>query len=449
MQGWLSAVLFAILCLPFYPIQAANDDADKLARDNYYRQARDYLKSIIYTPEAVENWLAGKIVYGEQYHPVLGWIHNDRIIQHGVGQSYSVYHYESNGARRIIAYRDEPCRINTYGDSFTSCEQVNDGETWQEVLANHLGEPVRNYGIGGYSVYQSYRRMLLEEEQTSAPYIIFNIFDDDHYRNLTGWRNIRLGLTVQTRPDVSSPTLPYIKTNPAKNEFIECDNPCSVPESVYNLCDEDWLFDHFKDNFVLKLIIAGRNLGQNQAERSYPVIQELAREHGLEMTVDSPELLKKAVDHVFTNAGLYASKRIVDLVEKYAAERGKKVLYVLSFQNITVKKAVETGTRFDQDFVDYLESHNLPYVDLLKAHLTDYAQYKVSFDDYAGQYWIGHYSPRGNFFEAEAIRNKLVEMLDPKPDPYRAPSQAYYESPWEGRKTEPRRSRSIESVPPK
>ena len=55
---------------------------------------------------------------------------------------------------------DRPCRMNTYGDSFTQCHQVSDGETWQEYLAAHLGEPVRNFGVGGYGVYQAYRRML-------------------------------------------------------------------------------------------------------------------------------------------------------------------------------------------------------------------------------------------------------------------------------------------------
>ena len=29
---------------------------------------------------------------------------------------------------------------------------MNDGETWQEYLAAHLREPIRNYGVGGYSV---------------------------------------------------------------------------------------------------------------------------------------------------------------------------------------------------------------------------------------------------------------------------------------------------------
>jgi len=34
-----------------------------------------------------------------------------------------------NGSRSTIANR--PCRINTYGNSFTQCHQVSDGETWR------------------------------------------------------------------------------------------------------------------------------------------------------------------------------------------------------------------------------------------------------------------------------------------------------------------------------
>ena len=61
-------------------------------------------------------------------------------------------------------YKDKPCRINTYGNSFTLCHQVSDGETWQEYLAGHLGEPIRNFGMGGFGVYQAYRRMVREEQ---------------------------------------------------------------------------------------------------------------------------------------------------------------------------------------------------------------------------------------------------------------------------------------------
>ena len=59
----------------------------------------------------------------------------------------------------MINYSDEECRIASYGDSFTQCHQVSDGETWQETLAAHIGEPIRNFGVGGYGVYQAYLRL--------------------------------------------------------------------------------------------------------------------------------------------------------------------------------------------------------------------------------------------------------------------------------------------------
>jgi len=402
------------------------------AEKGYYERARAYLDTLLYSREAVTKWINGVVAYGEEYHDVLGWVHNPRTIKHGVDGSYAIYEYDEDGARRVMAYRGQPCRINTYGDSMTSCEQVNDGETWQEFLAIHIREPIRNFGIGGYSVYQSYRRMLLEEAKVGAPYIIFNVFYDDHYRNLTGWRNIRLGITQAMRAEVSSPTLPYIKSNPAKGEFIECENLCPTPASVYNLCDGNWVFETFKDNFVLKLMVARRDWLAGQPERSYGMIEALAREHGLDMTVNSGESLEEAMHTIYTQAGIFASMRIVDKMEAYAKENGKKVLYVLSYGDNIFKETLQTGKRFDQAFVDYLKEKGLPYVDTMEAHLADFARYKISAEDYAKQHWIGHYSPRGNFFQARAIKDALVAMLEPKPTPYAVHESATFESPWEG-----------------
>ena len=36
----------------------------------------------------------------------------------------------------------------------------------------------RNFGVGGFSGYQAYRRMLREEAVVPAEHIVFNIFDD-------------------------------------------------------------------------------------------------------------------------------------------------------------------------------------------------------------------------------------------------------------------------------
>ena len=64
----------------------------------------------------------------------------------------------------------------------------------------------RNYGIGGHSVYQAYRRMLIVERDYPAEYVILNVWDDDHFRNLDAWRSIRMGRQGRF-------TLPHLRVN--------------------------------------------------------------------------------------------------------------------------------------------------------------------------------------------------------------------------------------------
>jgi hypothetical protein len=64
----------------------------------------------------------------------------------------------------------------------------------------------------------------------------------------------------------------------------------------------------------------------------------------------------------------------------------------------------------------------LPMVDLMQSHQDDFASFKDSSRDYLAKYWIGHYNPLGNHFCANAIRPQLIELLEPKPLPYRAGS---------------------------
>ena len=179
-------------------------------------------RRILYVKEDLAAWLAGRAFPFSKYDPELGYLHIDRDFKEGLDGAVCPYRYDRLGARRTIAHADKPCRINTYGNSFTSCEQVSDGETWQEVLAAHLGEPVRNYGIGGYSVYQAYLRMQREEKRAPAQYIIFNIFDDDHYRNLHGWQRLRFGVNRKS----TNPPMPYVRVDPDTGTFEELPNPC-------------------------------------------------------------------------------------------------------------------------------------------------------------------------------------------------------------------------------
>ena len=354
--------------------------------------ARDYLKGLLLTRDDVDAWLAGTAFPFSRYDAELGYLHIDRDFKEGIGGAICRYRYDRLDARRTIACADQPCRINTYGNSFTSCEQVSDGETWQEFLAAHLGEPVRNYGIGGYSVYQAYLRMLREQRRAPARYVIFNVFDDDHYRNLHGWQRIRFGVNRKA----TNPTIPYLVVNPQTGEFIERPNPCPTPESLYQLCDLDAVCRLFQHDFVLKSRLA-RDARRSQGQ---------------------PVPASDYDDAEFNGHALFATQRIIEKVAAFAAAHERHILYVLSYSPHSIQRYLEKGDRFDRPLVDFFEERRLPYVDLLKAHAADYERYHVAPAEYLAQYFIGHYNPLGNFFCAFAIKDKLVEMLDPKPPAY-------------------------------
>ncbi len=377
--------------------------------------ARDYLKSILYTKTEVQQWLAGQAFPFAKYSSEFGWLLRNARFQDGMDGSTSVYTYGPLDERITIHYRDQPCRINTYGNSYTQCHQVSDGETWQEVMAAHLQEPVRNFGVGGWSVYQAYRRMLKEEQRVPAEYIIFNIYDDDHFRSLDSWRNIR----VPKHERFIEPTLPHVVVNVKEERFEERPNVCPTPESVYSLCDLDWVAETFKDDFSLKIMLAHLNAKTKNPELAYAEALKLATTHGIVTRIDTAAGLSQTADQLHHQSAYFASQRIVEKIEAFAKAQNKKVLFVLSYPPKSVTRFVTEGVRADQPFVDFLKQRGSPVVDLMQAHMADFALFKGEVKEYLAKYWVGHYNPRGNYFCAYAMMQKLVEVLNPKPLAYR------------------------------
>ena len=56
---------------------------------------------------------------------------------------------------------------------------------------------------------------------------------------------------------------------------------------------------------------------------------------------------------------------------------------------------------------------------MLEWHTADYKQYKLDVESYLDKYFIGHYNPLGNFSCAMALKDPLINMLDPLPSAYR------------------------------
>jgi hypothetical protein len=213
--------------------------------------------------------------------------------------------------------------------------------------------------------------------------------------------------------------MPYIRrANPKTGEFVESGNPCPTEESLYNCCDLDWVLNRFKDDFFMPILLARANLRNNTPSAAYTDIENLARDQGIPAEIGSPEELNRSLEIVLNDAALYASVRIVDEIEEFSRAHNQRVLYVLSHVQAHVQRMLEEGYRFDQPFVDYLRTKGLPFVDLMEVHRKDFEHFNGTVADYLKRYYIGHYNPEGNRLTAFAIKDRLVEMMDPKPPAY-------------------------------
>jgi hypothetical protein len=94
-------------------------------------------------------------------------------------------------------------------------------------------------------------------------------------------------------------------------------------------------------------------------------------------------------------------------------------MILLSFGSGNIARHLSGEPRFDQSFVEWLKGKPYPVIDMRDAFTADYRKYKIDIEEYLAPFYNGHHTPRGNFFTAWAIKDRLIQWLNPKPTPYR------------------------------
>jgi hypothetical protein len=100
-----------------------------------------YLRDSAISREVIDDFIQRP--HWAMFDPELGYILHNSLVQWGVGDSRTIETFLPGGARSRFLYAGRKPRINTYGNSFTECTQVSDGETWQEYLARPRDLPRR------------------------------------------------------------------------------------------------------------------------------------------------------------------------------------------------------------------------------------------------------------------------------------------------------------------
>lgn len=382
-----------------------------------------YVRSNVAARHEIEVFLNGK--GWAQFDAELGYILGNAMPHDGFEKSATLSTVQANGARTSFMYAGRPCRINTYGDSFTQCHQVNDGETWQEYLAAHLGEPVRNFGMGGYGVYQAYRRMIREEQTDhAAEYLIFYLWGDDHVRSLLRCRymNFREWTARQTVIEGEGVMFhgnfwPNVEMDLATGEMVEHESRVRSAAELFHMTDPDWMVENLRGDLALQMCLFKKGL---IAAPDWTALRRLSELLHCAVDLDDPTKREESVTALLDAYSFAATKLILTKAQAFATERGKKLLVVLFDPNRVTRPLLTGGTRYDQPVVDFLRERGFKFFDMNLVHVADFKAFNLSVDDYYKRYFIGHYSPAGNHFFATAIGSTIAAWLEPKPIIYRS-----------------------------
>ena len=355
-----------------------------------------------------------------QFDPEVGYILGNYMPHDGMDNSYTLSTVKKDGKRTNSIYADKPCRINTYGNSFTHCHQVSDAETWQEYLAGHLGEPIQNFGMGGFGIYQAYRRLLRREiEDKDSKYVILYMWGDDYLRSVF---RCRYASYYTLWNDYGGYMFhgnfwSNIEMDTSTGNLVEKENRITTKKDIYKMSDPEFMYENLKDDLMLQLYLLSSNMVNCDLD-----IEGLKK---LSQVLALPEVDFSTVERMMITASALknkysfeATKYILNKARAFCNEQGKKLMLVHFDPTNVFKEMVKGEKRYDQEIVDFISSNGYAYFDMNEVHLEDFKKFNLTLDEYMDRYFIGHYTPSGNHFFAYSIKDKIVDWLDPKPITY-------------------------------
>lgn len=353
-----------------------------------------------------------------KFDPELGYVPSDSVQRDGVDGSRTVYRYGAAGERKVINYADRPCRVNTYGNSFTQCHQVSDGETWQEYLAAHLGEPIRNFGVGGYGVFQAFARLRrMEQAAVQAPYLIFNLYDDDHRRTLMRWRSFIINSERSSEMFHGNPWT-HLRPNLDSGHWEEIPSACPTPAALRELVSLERTRAIMADHEFVHLTAMQEGVPDVPQDR----VRRLAEWEEVKFDFTDAASRRQSAAKLGDYVARASTLHVMEQLHAFASQHGRRVMVVLSYGTRAALRACEGAPKLEANLalLGWLKERGIPTFDALDAHVADFAQFRIPTAAYLKRLYNGHYTPAGNQFFAFALKRALVDWLDPNPMAYQA-----------------------------
>jgi len=130
-----------------------------------------------------------KFFYSKNYSANLGWDNNSSKKLNNIK------------ARIDTKNQSKDKKYITFGSSFTWGDGVGNEETWQYYLSSETNSYVANFGVGGYSIYQSLLKFKdFGKTSKNFEYVILTIFESEIDRIRNGYLNFYFKSGYRIRP---------------------------------------------------------------------------------------------------------------------------------------------------------------------------------------------------------------------------------------------------------
>jgi len=340
----------------------------------------------------------------------LGWVRksNTSGIDKGWGETHATYQIGAQGARLSPSFETAPMAALAYGDSYTFCRQISDGDTWPEKLSLSLNGRVANFGVGNYGIDQALLRLEREFDEHPAPIVIMGIVPETINRILSLWKHFsEYGNVFAFKPMFTldnNKSLQLI-ANPAYDpkQFLR------INELLPELKKQDFFFmrkfmaDMLRFPYLWHL--------WRSRHRNIPLLKTAFTDRcGHTNHAAFNEVMMRNIELA---AKLFSEKEPTDLlagITKRFADfvHGKGATPVLIFlPQLYDLKHIRTGDHYYADFIDKISKY-LTVIDLGPV----FAKEANDSQNYINDQYGGHLSSVGNKIAAQTIGQVIEPLLN-------------------------------------
>ncbi len=325
------------------------------------------------------------------FHSVLGWDYPpDLVYKNFAGVTFS---HGPGGERRCVTNYDTTL-ISTYGDSFTYCAEVGDGDTWQTGLGEKLRTNVLNFGVCGYGTDQA----LLKFELNKGPYtklVILGVWPENVNRVVNVYR------PFYAYSDTIMTTKPIFQKQGDTIRLIS--NPINSVAELSKLDQESFLEELGKVDYWYRL-------DKRLPKFSFPYTFSFYDWRNVlfsQLVAGINDLRKKRSRRPWN---LYDEDNplsimcfIADLFVETARSRGSEPLIVIMPHKEDIRDLIDKEIPWFFRFTQYLSHKGYPFFDAVQC-VADMHPSKQELDKLYGS----HASAEGNRMLAEILSKRLT-----------------------------------------